>query len=73
VAEQFTKLPLVPKRFYLSVACKTHAYAWGYARGLLAVVFKYSKLNQTFRGMFPMKKEVRITVVGKVWNANFAQ
>ena len=32
--------------------------------------FKYSKLNQTFKGMFPMKKEVQITVVGKVWNAN---
>ena len=32
--------------------------------------FKYSKLNQIFKGMFPVKKEVQITVVGKVWNAN---
>ena len=41
----------------------------GGGRGLLAVVFKYSKLNQTSKGMSPMK-EVQITVVGKVWNAN---
>jgi len=38
--------------------------------GVIGGSFKYSKLNQTFKGMFPMKKEVQITVVGKVWNAN---
>ena len=38
--------------------------------GLLAVVLKYSKFNQSFKGMLPVKKEVQITVVGKVWNAN---
>ena len=40
----------------------------GYKKSVVG--FKYSKLNQTFKGMFPMKKEVQITVVGKVWNAN---
>ena len=45
----------------------------GIRKGVVGGSFKYSKLNQTFKGMFPMKKEVRITVVGKVWNANFAQ
>jgi len=46
----------------------------GYARrwweGAVGGSFKCQKLVQIFKGMFPVEKEVQITVVGKVWNAN---
>ena len=54
--------------FYLPVACETSIFKAG--KGVVGGSFKYSKLNQTFKGKFPMKKEVQITVVGRVWNAN---
>ena len=69
----FSKTKLLVLSFFLSVACKTPCVSVGIRKGVVGGSFKYSKLNQTFKGMFPMKKEVQITVVGKVWNANFAQ
>jgi len=57
---------------YLPVACKTPCL--GIRKGVVVWVvggrFKYLELVQIFKGMFPMKKDVQATVVGKVWNAN---
>ncbi len=49
---------------YASGWCKSVSGSFKYL-----VVF-YSELNQAFKGMFPVKREVQVTVVGKVWNAN---
>ncbi|WP_457549455.1 RNA-guided endonuclease InsQ/TnpB family protein, partial [Archaeoglobus sp.] len=52
------------------VACKTSLFKARIRKGVVGGSFKYLKSNKTFKGMFPLKKEVQITVVGKIWNAN---